>query len=554
MQVKVHSCEIYELISAINIDAHRYQKSYYQYICQVVYHHVGGDDEIVHFKHNDYRIIAKAAVIPSILVVFISLLLLSPVSLFVIVAYATYLSPPAVPPFQNTAGTVNNQAGFIVPKASNGGITFPPGGGTTTFSFPVWYGVGDFDRDGRDEIVAYHNSDGRWEIGDIFDNEIIWREAGKTFFGNLLDDKHWITIGEFNGDGYVDILFHYGEDGNWWLGTMVDDNNRLRHILTWHQIGDTRGAGLPNNFGNLLDNSHLLIIGDFNKDLRTDIMMHYSTDGNWFVGQLNTNNNQLEWHGAGNTRGRGGSTINFGDLFDGRHAITAGDFTSSGRSNILFHFATDGHWWLGVLNTQTNQLEWNGVGDTHGVGSSVELGDLLDRNSARTVIVGNFDTDHRDDIAVYIMNPGQWMFGTFGRSGNLLEWHPVGTSSFGDLANGQHWITNDFIISNLPYGQKDILFHNSVDGHWFLGVFDSPHNNALSWQKIGDTRGSDATNDFGNLFDGMHELWSGDFDLGGQKILFHHERDGNWFLGTSDSVNKILKWDFLPQYEVVPRR
>lgn len=323
--------------------------------------------------------------------------------------------------------------------------------------------------------------------------------------------------------------------------------------MTWHGIGDTRGVGLPDNFGNLLDNRHLLTTGDFNKDGRTDIMMHYATDGNWFLGQL-TNNYQLQWHSAGNTRGVG-TTINFGDLFNDRHAITTGDFISSDLATILFHSATDVNWWLGLLNRQSNQqLEWYGVGNTRGVGSSVDLGDMLDKNGRRTIIVGNFDRDHRDDIAVYNMNTGQWMFGTLGRNVNwMLDWHPVGTSSFGHLANGQHWITNDFNF-NQPYGRSDIVFHHSVDGHWFLGVFDSANNDALGWKKIGDTRGSDATNDYGNLLDGNHELWSGDFDGNAQKILFHHDRDGNWFLGTLDRTNNILKWDFLPQFEVVARR
>jgi hypothetical protein len=34
--------------------------------------------------------------------------------------YATYLAPPAVPPFQNTAGTVNNSIGFVVPPRPSG--------------------------------------------------------------------------------------------------------------------------------------------------------------------------------------------------------------------------------------------------------------------------------------------------------------------------------------------------------------------------------------------------------------------------------------------------
>ncbi|HEX7841812.1 MAG TPA: hypothetical protein VF469_30285 [Kofleriaceae bacterium] len=39
-------------------------------------------------------------------------------------------------------------------------------------------------------------------------------------FGNLLDGKHPIWIGDFTGAGHAQVMFYYSGDGNWWLGTM----------------------------------------------------------------------------------------------------------------------------------------------------------------------------------------------------------------------------------------------------------------------------------------------------------------------------------------------
>jgi hypothetical protein len=37
----------------------------------------------------------------------------------------------------------------------------------------------------------------------------------------------------------------------------------------------------------------------------------------------------------------------FSDLLDGRHLIWLGNFTGAGRTQVMFYYAGDGHWFLG---------------------------------------------------------------------------------------------------------------------------------------------------------------------------------------------------------------
>lgn len=52
----------------------------------------------------------------------------------------------------------------------------------------------------------------------------------------------------------------------------------------------------------------------------------------------------------------------FGNLIDGQHPVWLGDFTGSGRTQVLFYYGGDGNWWLG--DTANGQLGWSLVGNT----------------------------------------------------------------------------------------------------------------------------------------------------------------------------------------------
>ena len=51
-------------------------------------------------------------------------------------------------------------------------------------------------------------------------------------FGNIMDGKHPVWIGDFDGDGGSDVLFYYAGDDNWWLGNSVGDG------ISWSLLGN----------------------------------------------------------------------------------------------------------------------------------------------------------------------------------------------------------------------------------------------------------------------------------------------------------------------------
>jgi hypothetical protein len=264
--------------------------------------------------------------------------------------------------------------------------------------------TGDFNGDGKCDVLFYYNGDGRWWLGLSDGAPLTWREASHSAgFGNLLDAGHKIFIGDFNGDRKADVLFHYNGDSRWWLGTSNGAS------LAWSQIGKTSG------FGNLLDTNHAIFAGDFNGDGKSDVLFYYNGDGNWWMG-LSTGS-ALNWRLAGNTRG-------FGDLLDRAHRFVQGDFNGDGKADVAFYYRGDGRWSMGL--SDGSQVAWHGAGNVAG------FGDLLDAN--HSLFTGDYNGDRKTDALFYYSGDGRWWMGV--SDGNTFSWHEAAkTHGFGNLLN-----------------------------------------------------------------------------------------------------------------------
>jgi hypothetical protein len=102
-------------------------------------------------------------------------------------------------------------------------------------------------------------------------------------------------------------------------------------------------------------------------------------------------------------------------------------------------------------------------------------------------------------------------------------------SGFGNLLDVHHpiWI-GDFMGA----GHAQVLFYYAGDGHWWLGDMV---DGQLQWSLVSQS------GHFGNLLDGEHRIWIGDFTgVGHAQVLFYYAVDGHWWLG--DMVDGQLQW------------
>src|SRR6266446_1283021 len=108
----------------------------------------------------------------------------------------------------------------------------------------------------------------------VSDLDLNWAFCANALFGDVGDSDHRLWQGDFTGSGKTQILFYYRGDGNWWLGTVSGTT------LTWQLVGNTTG------FGNLLDGSHPIWIGDFAGVGRQQVLFYYRGDSNWWLGTI----------------------------------------------------------------------------------------------------------------------------------------------------------------------------------------------------------------------------------------------------------------------------
>ncbi|WP_396142040.1 FG-GAP repeat domain-containing protein [Bacillus wiedmannii] len=145
--------------------------------------------------------------------------------------------------------------------------------------------MGDFNGDGKTDVLFYFPGDQNWWLGTFTGNELSWNLAGNTAgFGQVADGRP-IWIGDFNGNGKTDVLFYFPGDQNWWLGTFTDNE------LSWNLAGNTTG------FGQIADGRPIWI-GDFNGNGKTDVLFYFPGDQNWWLGTFT--DNELSWNLAGN--------------------------------------------------------------------------------------------------------------------------------------------------------------------------------------------------------------------------------------------------------------
>jgi hypothetical protein len=137
-------------------------------------------------------------------------------------------------------------------------------------------GTGDFNGDGKPDIVWHHEVSG--EI-------VIWHMNGSVLASgtfttpSALADTNWKLVGvaDFNADNRPDLLWHHAVSGE---------------IVQWYMNGSVLTAGTfttPSSFPDV--NWKIVAVGDYNSDRRPDVLWRNDASGEMLV-----------WHMDGATR------------------------------------------------------------------------------------------------------------------------------------------------------------------------------------------------------------------------------------------------------------
>ncbi|HYH02340.1 MAG TPA: FG-GAP-like repeat-containing protein, partial [Bacillota bacterium] len=274
---------------------------------------------------------------------------------------------------QYTPGDFNGdgKTDLIVTNASGSVWTLSGGVGTTyQFSQPyaryemtlgnVQYTPGDFNGDGKTDVIVTLSSGSYWYLSTGMDNAFKPYQAYvRTDFtlGNVQ-----FTPGDFNGDGKTDILVTTGSGTYWYYSTGSGNAYQIyqayyRPELTYGKVQFTPG--------------------DYNGDGKTDIIYTTSAGSYWHI-SLGTGNSYLAYQSGYRS-----------DLKLGSVQYTPGDYNGDGKTDIIVTTSIGSLWYLSVEDGGPNyqpyyrsdlklgQIEFN-PGDFNGDGKT----DLLATSSS----------------------------------------------------------------------------------------------------------------------------------------------------------------------------
>jgi hypothetical protein len=166
-------------------------------------------------------------------------------------------------------------------------------------------GTGDFNGDGYADILWRNTSTGTVAIWEMDGTAILNQSA--SFVGNV--PAYWSVVGtgDFNGDGYADIL---------WRDTSGN-------VAIWEMNGTSILNQSAESVGNVSTSWSVVGTGDFNGDGYSDILWR-DTSGNVAIWEMN-----------------GTSILNQGATFVGNmptnwYVVETGDFNGDGKADILW--------------------------------------------------------------------------------------------------------------------------------------------------------------------------------------------------------------------------
>lgn len=225
--------------------------------------------------------------------------------------------------------------------------------------------LGDFNGDGRDDLLCHDKADGHWftalaDVNGTFSETSGW--SSKVWCREPLAQLH---LGDFNGDGRDDLLCHDRADGTWWTTTAAADGS-FNDWKYW------RGGDWCSG------ESERLYVGDFNGDNREDMLCHNKQDGSWWTAAADA---------SGIFQNRIYSAGNDWWCTENKANVLVGDFDGNGFDDMLCYDLADGRW-----RTAMNDTNGNFVG---GDWSPAAICDVQDDIEIR---VGDFNGDGRGDL------------------------------------------------------------------------------------------------------------------------------------------------------------
>jgi hypothetical protein len=180
-------------------------------------------------------------------------------------------------------------------------------------------GTGDFDGDGKSDILWRHTT-----IGDVW----IWLMDGATpkpggrIYIDRVDPGYVVKgVGDFDANGKADIVWHHATTGEVWVWPM---NGTTRLAQVW--VGSVPDTGYQ-----------IQGVADFTGDGKADLLWWHTTRGEVWLWTMNGTVRQAEtWVGT---------------VPETSYQIAGtGDYNGDGKADLLWRNVVNGEVWVWLMD------------------------------------------------------------------------------------------------------------------------------------------------------------------------------------------------------------
>ena len=250
-------------------------------------------------------------------------------------------------------------------------------------------GLGDFNGDGKDDVLLRHQDTNRWTFYPMNGREVLAGQGEVAMSRNA--DWRFVAAGDLDGDGRDDVLLRHATEHRWYY-----------YPLNGRTVRSGRGSATLWRG----QQWRFRAIADFNGDGKGDVLLR-NTDGRWYVFPMD---------GRRAIAGRGYANLSANP--DWRFRGT-GDFNGDGKDDVLLR-RPDGRWYYYPMDGRrviagadrvaavTRNLDWRYAG------------------------IADFNADGKDDVLLRRYD-GRWYYYPMDGYRNIPAERGVANLS-GDLA------------------------------------------------------------------------------------------------------------------------
>jgi uncharacterized protein YkwD len=296
------------------------------------------------------------------------------------------------------------------------GATTSAGSGPTAPALDFTY-VGDFNGDGKQDLMAFDQGSGSWYVklstGSGFSAPQLWNRWSPSV--------PWVNIitGDFTGNGKTDIGAQDAQTGAWFVGVSTGSAfvtqmwDAWSPSFTWVNVN----------------------VGDFNGDGKADLVGQIQQTGDWYVAQSTGTGFVTRWWD------RWAPGIAWSH-------VMVGDLTGNGRDDIIAMYPQSGAWYAGLATGSSfNTRLWD-VWSPAVTWVDVNLADLT----------GN----GREDLIGRIASTGQWYAGLSTPNGSATQlwdqWSPAVA-----------WV-DVHVVDLMGNGREDLIGRIAGTGVWYAAL------------------------------------------------------------------------------------